>query len=140
MKKPKTATAKKATSKTLVKLRDRTAQRKKLLLEALTGTRGIVTSACASIGIDRQSYYNWMASDPDFASAVAVIKEEQIDFVETNLLERINEGDTTATIFYLKTKGKERGYTERTEITGKDGKDLVPEIRIEIVDANHSDD
>lgn len=32
-----------------------------------------------------------------------------------------------ATEFTLKTQGKERGYTERTELTGKDGKDLVPE-------------
>lgn len=32
-----------------------------------------------------------------------------------------------ATEMTLKTQGKDLGYTERTEVTGKDGKDLVPE-------------
>lgn len=32
-----------------------------------------------------------------------------------------------ATEMALKTQGKDLGYTERTELTGKDGKDLVPE-------------
>lgn len=32
-----------------------------------------------------------------------------------------------ATEMALKTQGKDLGYTERTEVTGKDGKDLVPE-------------
>jgi len=32
-----------------------------------------------------------------------------------------------ATEMTLKTQGKELGYTDRTEVTGKDGKDLIPE-------------
>lgn len=32
-----------------------------------------------------------------------------------------------ATEMALKTQGKDLGYTERTELTGKDGKDIIPE-------------
>ena len=88
----------------------------------------------------RQLYYKWLEDDPAFAEAVESIRQEQIDTVESALLNKIEDGDTTAVIFYLKTKGKERGYSERTELTGRDGKDLIPDIRIEIVDADYSGD
>ena len=86
----------------------------------------------------RQLYYKWLEDDQAFADAVEAIRQEQIDTVESALLNKIEDGDTTAVIFYLKTKGKERGYSERTELTGRDGKDLIPDIRIEIVDADYS--
>jgi hypothetical protein len=35
--------------------------------------------------------------------------------------------DTSAVIFFLKTRGKKRGYVERNEVTGKDGTPVVPQ-------------
>ena len=49
-----------------------------------------------------------------------------LDFAETMLMKHIREGDTTSLIFYLKTKGRERGYVERVEATGANGSPLVP--------------
>ena len=39
-----------------------------------------------------------------------------IDFVESKLFELFKEKNTTATIFYLNTKAKKRGYVERQEV------------------------
>ena len=77
-----------------------------------------ITEACRKIRIDRSTYYRWLENDPDFVQAVQDAREEKIDFIEDQLLERISSGDTTAIIFALKTLAKHRGYVERQEIVG----------------------
>lgn len=56
------------------------------------------------------------------------INQATLDLAESKLITKINEGHLTAVIFYLKTKGKARGYIERAEITGRDGEDFVPAV------------
>ena len=58
-------------------------------------------------------------------AAQAEASETTIDFVESQLLKNINEGDTTSIIFFLKTKAKHRGYVERQEISGANGAPLA---------------
>lgn len=98
-----------------------TKRKKEIFLQKFEEARGIVVSACRAVGITRQNFYQWKQSDADFKQKVEEIEQAQIDQVEGALLQKINEGDTTAIIFYLKTKAKDRGYTERQEITGADG-------------------
>lgn len=40
------------------------------------------------------------------------VDEGLIDLSESRLMQAINDGNLTAIIFYLKTKGKSRGYIE----------------------------
>ena len=54
-----------------------------------------------------------------------------MDYAESQLHKQIGEGSTSATIFYLKTKGKSRGYIERQEITGADGDNL---FHVKVID------
>ena len=82
-------------------------------LEALAAAAGIVLTACESVNVSRSTYYRWYKEDAAFAERVDDISEEQLDFVEGKLLKSIKDGDTTAIIFYLKTKGKKRGYSEK---------------------------
>lgn len=99
------------------------------ILEALEKYNGIVSTACASIGLARSTFYNWLNADAEFKLAVDEIQEVAIDFVESKLMEKITgiqvmgkdspydlPPSDTAIIFYLKTKGKKRGYVEKQEI------------------------
>lgn len=105
---------------------------KRAMIEALEKSLGVVTTACKIVGIDRTLHYKWMKEDKEYADEVLSLSEMVLDFAESKLHNLISTGDTTATIFFLKTKGKKRGYIERTEITGADG-DKLNAITVEII-------
>ena len=89
---------------------------KKAMLEALEKSLGVVTSACKAVGISRETHYRWMREDSSYKESVDDLANVALDFAESQLHQQIKGGNPTATIFYLKTKGKNRGYIERQEI------------------------
>lgn len=95
---------------------DKTEQHKKAMLEALEKSLGVVTSACKSVGVGRTTHYMWLKEDEKYKQAVESIEDIALDFAESQLHKQIKDGNTAGTIFYLKTKGKKRGYIERTEV------------------------
>jgi hypothetical protein len=111
-------------------------------LKALEESLSIVSGALEISNVSRSTYNNWMETNEDFKLNVELIKEKQIDFVESKLLQKIEMGDTAAITFYLKTKGKARGYVEKGEldqgdklvqinITGIDRRDIsIPSIEV----------
>jgi hypothetical protein len=110
--------------------------KKNAMLKALESTLGVVTSACEVVGIDRRTHYRWMNEDEAYRVQVESLTDLAVDFAESQLFELIKgahrevstpDGEviriqdapnTSATIFYLKTRGKKRGYVERSEIAG----------------------
>ena len=95
---------------------------KKAMLDALEKSLGVVTSACKSVDIARETHYRWLREDADYKAAVDELSDVALDFAESQLHKQIKEGNSTATIFFLKTKGKKRGYVERQEIDAVGGK------------------
>ena len=89
---------------------------KKNLLEALEKSLGIVTTACKIVGCARSTFYKYYKDDQDFRASVDELENLTLDYVESKLHKQIENDNTTATIFYLKTKGKKRGYVERKEV------------------------
>jgi hypothetical protein len=89
---------------------------KKAMIDALEKTLGVVTQACKMVGISRETHYRWMKEDDKYSQQVEGISDIALDFAESKLHKMIEKEDTTATIFYLKTKGKNRGYVDRKEI------------------------
>ena len=86
------------------------------LLEALEKSLGVVTTACKIVDCNRSTFYKYYNNDSKFRESVDELQNLTLDFAESQLLKQIKEGNTTATIFYLKTKGKRRGYIERKEV------------------------
>jgi hypothetical protein len=107
---------------------------KKAMLEALEKSLGIVTTAAKTVGIDRSTHYAWLKDDEKYKEAVEGISDMAIDFAESQLNQLMmgakhqvvtNKGEIvevkdapnpSSIIFYLKTKGKKRGYVERQEV------------------------
>lgn len=89
---------------------------KKALIQALEQSMGIVTNACKLVGLNRSTFYEYYNNDKVFANEVDSMQNYVIDFAETKLLENIKDKKETSIIFYLKTKGRGRGYIERKEV------------------------
>jgi hypothetical protein len=98
---------------------------------------GNITIACESAGVGRGQYKAWCDKDSEFRQRLAEIEPEEImlDFGEHKLMERIAKGDTLATMFLLKTKGKRRGYIERQEVAHEG--DVVKQITVNVLKASH---
>lgn len=103
-------------SKTAVKLAQQVQRNKKALLVALEDSLCVVTAASRAVGLDRTCHYRYMNDDPAYAAAVRELENVALDFAESELHKQILKGEVSSTIFYLKTKGKGRGYVERQEI------------------------
>lgn len=101
---------------------------------------GNITISCEAAGISRSAYNSWIKVDEEFRKRLAEIEPEEImlDFGEHKLMERISKGDTLATMFLLKTKGKRRGYIERQEVAHEG--DVVKQITVNVLKADHVED
>jgi len=93
--------------------------KKKAMYEALVSQLGIVTAAVNQVGINRRTHYLWLDKDENYKMWVTELPELALDFAENALFKLMKDRNTAAVIFYLKTKGKGRGYIERVEHDNK---------------------
>ncbi len=90
---------------------------KEAMLQALEASMGIVSTAVQKANIARSTHYKWMDEDPAYKQAVEEVQDQVLDFAESHLYKLIKHGNPAANIFYLKTKGRKRGYVEHQELT-----------------------
>ena len=115
-----------------------TDERKNTMLDTLDRSLGVVTTACRAAGISRNTHYRWMKEDAEYAAAVDDLQNVALDFAESKLFEQMRNNNTAAVIFYLKTKGKKRGYYEhRTQDITSDSQPIT--INMIPVDPQHDD-
>ena len=120
-----------------------------------------ITEVCNNVGISRQTFYNWLNDNPEFAQAVEDANNELLDkmnieakkslmkkikgydIIETHVttvpgkdgnpvikeqknVKKHIAADTAAIIFTLTNRDPEHWRNRQsTEVTGKDGKDLL---------------
>ena len=91
-----------------------TKMNKKAMIAAMGSTMCNVAASCEKVGVSRRTYYNWTNGDPEFKQAIDDLLEKNLDFAESMLLSNIKNKKEASIFFYLKTKGKKRGYIETT--------------------------
>lgn len=84
-------------------------------LAAIPGTGGLYTVIAKKLGIARQTVSEYVKKNPTLAKAVEEEIESTLDKVESVFINACLAKDIQACMFYLKTKGKSRGYSERIE-------------------------
>ena len=101
--------------------------------DALIACKGIYVAAAKWLkrerdkSITRQTLSKRIAASKHLREVCDEVVEQTLDWAESKLLELMAAGDKTAILFYLKCKGKKRGYTERQEVTGSEGAPLISE-------------
>ena len=108
------------------------------MLEALEKSLGIVTTALKISGTAKSTYHRWINEDEEFAKNVKDVGNTALDFAESKLFNQIKDNNHSSTQFYLKNKGRGRGYGDRLDITT--GGDKINKIEIEIVRSKDKDE
>ena len=107
--------------------------KKKMLIESLENSLGIVSTACTKVNISRSSFYKWYKEDEEFRKKVDEIDSVKLDFVESQLFKNIQNLKEKSIIFYLQHKGHKRGYIQKQNINLTSNEEKINKIEIEII-------
>jgi hypothetical protein len=83
--------------------------------EAITQADGNLTVAAKSLHCTPYTVRRYVNKSPKLEEIVEEARAVFVDFAEHKLREHIENGNLTATIFFLKTQGRHLGYIERPE-------------------------
>lgn len=116
---------------------EKKAKQKLELIAAMENNLGIITAACKDVGLSRETFYKYYYNDEEFKKQIDAIGDYTLDFVETQLLKKIRQGSEKSILFYMRYKGKKRGYTDSLDITS--GGKNITEIKLIQVKNNNND-
>jgi hypothetical protein len=96
-------------------------------------------AACVALNVPRRTVRTWVAEQPDFASALALARREGLEVLADEIISIGDEveGCTDNAVVqaarlrvesrkWLLSKLRPEQYGDKVEVTGKDGKDLLP--------------
>ena len=97
--------------------------------------RGNISISCDAVGINRQTFYNWMKNDTNFNDAVQEAQARLRDDMESVLVNRGVDNSDAALIFWLKNRHPDykQNYNTLVQVN------IKPILGGESVHSNNSD-
>ena len=83
-----------------------------------------VTDACNLADVSRKVYYEYIEKNPKFGDKIERLRRKPYLKCILGINKLIRLGDPATLKWYAERKGKDDGFSLRTETTGKGGKDL----------------
>lgn len=108
-------------------------------IKAIPGSGGIITVIADRVGCHRQTAKKYIEGMATVKRAYEAEKEGIADVAESVLIQNIRLAlkeqqatkkpvDSFDARWYLQRKAKDRGYTERTELTGAEGEEITVKL------------
>jgi hypothetical protein len=98
------------------------------LIDALREADGNMASVARKFDCSRSTVWGYVDNDAELRELTDELTETFIDEAESQLYKHIREGNIVATIFFLKTKARHRGYSERLELIPLNRQDIEVEL------------
>ena len=92
-------------------------------LEEIFLLDGTVEEACFFAGISKQTLYNWFKENPKMQERMDALRNEPFLKARRTIVKNLENPQYA--FEYMKRKKKDE-FSERAELTGKEGKDLNP--------------
>ena len=99
-----------------------------MVAAALQATGGFMALAAQRLGCSYKTVQRRVSGSTKLQAKLAEICDCKLDVAEAALMKAVRDGAAWAVCFYLKCKGKQRGYVERQEVTGKDGAPIISAV------------
>jgi len=94
--------------------------------EALKNTGGFISQAARQLNISQSAVSQRIIKSRKLQQIKKEIEESYLDLAESKLITKIKNNENGAIFFYLKRKGKDRGYVEAKEVA------VTSEIKTEV--------
>lgn len=91
-----------------------------MVIKALTDNHGWINATAKTLNCSTRTVHNYIQTYPEINEVYRDLVDAQGEGVEKKLQDLINDGNVQAVMFYLRTKWRHKGYTEKIAL------DIVP--------------
>lgn len=114
----------------------------KQIEDSLRHTGGFVSQTAKNLNVTASAIYDRIKRSERLQQVKLEVDEQYLDIAEMKLIKKIQKEDLGAICFYLKCKGKKRGYVEKQEVVNEFGNNSEQPINIyiELTDASKQND